>query len=101
MSRIQWIVAGLFLVCLLLLVKSLLRSPHDLKAIARLDDQIQQQEKINESWQVKNTKLVHSIYLLKNDPDYVEGIARRNFGLIQKGEVFYQYTIQDSNQSLS
>lgn len=36
-----------------------------------------------------NTKLKGQVYLLQTDPDYIEGIARRELGLIREGETVY------------
>ena len=53
------------------------------KQIANLESEI---EKVRES----NEKLTNEIYSLKNDPLYIEKLARKELGLIRSGEVIYK-----------
>ena len=53
------------------------------KQIANLESEI---EKVRES----NEKLTKEIYSLKNDPLYIEKLARKELGLIRSGEVIYK-----------
>ena len=53
------------------------------KQIANLDSDI---KKVRES----NEKLTSEIYSLKNDPLYIEKLARKELGLIRSGEVIYK-----------
>jgi len=53
------------------------------KQIASLESEI---EKARES----NEKLTSEIYSLKNDPLYIEKLARKELGLIRSGEVIYK-----------
>ena len=53
------------------------------KQIASLESEI---EKVRES----NEKLTSEIYSLKNDPLYIEKLARKELGLIRSGEVIYK-----------
>ncbi len=53
------------------------------KQIANLESEI---EKVRES----NEKLTSEIYSLKNDPLYIEKLARKELGLIRSGEVIYK-----------
>ena len=48
-----------------------------------------QQQKIDQA-QEKNHQLASNIHDLKNGKQAVEGEARRELGMIKKGEVFYQ-----------
>ena len=41
----------------------------------------------NETLARENVQLYHQIERLKNDPDYIENIARQEFGMIGKDEV--------------
>ncbi len=41
----------------------------------------------NEALARENVQLYHQIERLKNDPDYIESIARRELGMIGKDEV--------------
>ena len=39
----------------------------------------------------ENLKLVREVDALKNDRRYLESIARRDFGLVRKNEIIYQF----------
>lgn len=41
-----------------------------------------------------NLKLVREVDALKNDRRYLESIARRDFGMVRKNEVIYQFPQQ-------
>lgn len=43
-----------------------------------------------EELRIKNTQLAEEVEKLKNDPLYVEGIARKEMGLSKKGELVYK-----------
>ncbi|MDO9464578.1 MAG: septum formation initiator family protein [bacterium] len=53
------------------------------KQIANLENEI---ERVRES----NKKLAKEIFALKNDPLYIEKLARKELGLIRSGEVIYK-----------
>jgi len=53
------------------------------KQIANLENEI---KKVRES----NKKLTKEIFALKNDPLYIEKLARKELGLIRSGEVIYK-----------
>jgi cell division protein FtsB len=50
----------------------------------KLNGELQQQKKAN-------NLLKRDIYLLENDPAYIERIARKELGLIAPGEVEYRF----------
>lgn len=39
----------------------------------------------------ENQKLVREVDALKNDRRYLESIARRDFGMVRKNEIIYQF----------
>lgn len=41
--------------------------------------------------QEKNRQLEHEISLLREDPDYIERIARERLGMVRKDEIVYQF----------
>jgi cell division protein FtsB len=41
--------------------------------------------------QVKNEELRQKAQALRSDPDMIEEIARRELGLVKKGELIYQF----------
>jgi cell division protein FtsB len=45
----------------------------------------------NEQLREANTALRQEIDKLRNDPAYLEEVARRQFGLIKKNEVIYEF----------
>ena len=53
------------------------------KQIANLESEIEKVREFNE-------KLTSEIYSLKNDPLYIEKLARKELGLIRSGEVIYK-----------
>ena len=53
------------------------------KQIANLESEIKKARESNE-------KLTKEIYSLKNDPLYIEKLARKELGLIRSGEVIYK-----------
>ncbi len=53
------------------------------KQISNLESEI---ERVRES----NKKLAKEIHALKNDPLYIEKLARKELGLIRSGEVIYK-----------
>lgn len=44
-----------------------------------------------ESLKGENMKLVREVDALKNDRRYLESIARRDFGMVRKNEIIYQF----------
>ncbi len=52
-----------------------------------LDEILAQNEQLREN----NTALRQEINKLKKDPVYLEEVARRQFGLIKKNEVIYEF----------
>jgi cell division protein FtsB len=42
----------------------------------------------------ENLKLVREVDALKNDRRYLESIARRDFGMVRKNEIIYQFPTQ-------
>lgn len=49
----------------------------------------------------ENMKLVREIDALKNDRRYLESIARRDFGMVRKNEVIYQFPPQPKPEAES
>ena len=47
-----------------------------------------------DSIRVENMKQVREVDALKNDRRYLESIARRDFGMVRKNEVIYQFSSQ-------
>ncbi len=47
----------------------------------------------------ENLKLVREVDALKNDRRYLESIARRDFGMVRKNEIIYQFPQQSDLKS--
>jgi cell division protein FtsB len=48
----------------------------------------------------ENLKLVREVDALKNDRRYLESIARRDFGMVRKNEIIYQFPQKSQQQSV-
>jgi cell division protein FtsB len=46
----------------------------------------------NRALLLRNQALEKEVYLLRNSPDYVEKVAREEFGFIQDGEKVYTFS---------
>lgn len=47
----------------------------------------------------ENLKLVREVDALKNDRRYLESIARRDFGMVRKNEIIYQFPPKSEQKS--
>ena len=74
---------------ILLLQRSLWLSDASIPALVKLRAQLYQQQQNNQQLDVRNKKLYVRIQDLKNSNQVIEGVARSQLGLIQKGETFY------------
>ena len=62
--------------------------------IYHLNKEKQQVQLRLETIRNENMKLVREVDALKNDRRYLESIARRDFGMVRKNEVIYQFPQQ-------
>jgi cell division protein FtsB len=62
--------------------------------IYHLNKEKQQVQQRLEAIKGENMKLVREVEALKNDRRYLESIARRDFGMVRKNEVIYQFPTQ-------
>lgn len=62
--------------------------------IYHLNKEKQQVQLRLEAIRNENMKLVREVDALKNDRRYLESIARRDFGMVRKNEVIYQFPQQ-------
>ena len=46
---------------------------------------------INENLLADNKQLEEEIYKLKNDPLFIESLARKNYSMVKKGETVYVF----------
>lgn len=59
--------------------------------IYRLRNEKEQTQKRMEELTVENERLKKEIEALKSDRKYIERIARKEFGLVKKDEIIYQF----------
>jgi len=59
--------------------------------IYHLNNEKQQVQRQMEAIKDENMKLVREVDALKNDRRYLESIARRDFGMVRRNEVIYQF----------
>jgi len=59
--------------------------------ICRLVKERNQIVAFNEKVKEENRNLRETIYSLKKDRGYIEGIARKKFGLVKEGEIIYRF----------
>lgn len=62
--------------------------------IYHLNKEKQQVQQRLEAIKGENMKLVREVEALKNDRRYLESIARRDFGMVRKNEIIYQFPPQ-------
>lgn len=66
--------------------------------IYHLNKEKQQVQQRLEAINGENMKLVREVDALKNDRRYLESIARRDFGMVRKNEVIYQFPPQQKTE---
>lgn len=75
----------------LLLIAYVVFSPYGLLKHFRLQNEIKTVKKENTLLEQKNKELAAEIERLKNDPDYVEKVAREQYGMIKKNEILFEF----------
>ena len=63
--------------------------------IYHLNKEKQEVQQRLETLKGENLKLVREVDALKNDRRYLESIARRDFGMVRKNEIIYQFPPQN------
>ena len=82
---------NLSLVLLVLITAYLLFSENGVLRYYRLQQSLETVRLANEELRKQNEALQVEIEKLKNDPEYLEEIARKRFGLIQKNEMVFNF----------
>jgi len=57
----------------------------------QLQEELQELKDYNDRLQNNNKSLKQEIRLLKNNPHYMEELARKELGLVKKGEIVYNF----------
>ena len=66
--------------------------------IYHLNKEKQEVQQRLETLKGENLKLVREVDALKNDRRYLESIARRDFGMVRKNEIIYQFPQKSEQQ---
>jgi cell division protein FtsB len=83
-------IAMIILIVLLIWLQYELWFAHNgLLSSHKLHHQMILQHEKNQIAEKRNQKLMKDIHDLKNDPDVIAAQARRNFGMVKKGETYY------------
>lgn len=67
--------------------------------ITHLHQEIDEITKKTEELKAENEKLKREVDALRSDRRYLESIARRDFGLVRKNEVIYQFAPQQKQET--
>lgn len=89
LNKRQLIALMLIVVVIALIHASLWLTPNNVFALMRLDHQNHLQQVQNERLAAKNVMVYQKVERLKHSNQAIEGIAREQLGLIQKGEQYY------------
>ncbi len=76
---------------LLLVILFVLFSPVGVMRYYRVKQNYEKVQEANNRLEEQNASLRKEIDRLRNDPDYIEEIARKKYGMIKKNEVLYQF----------
>ena len=88
------LIFGALLVLLLLLQYEFWFSDGGMKTVSQLQKSIAVQAKKNDELDKRNQTLITEIQGLQNGNTSVEAHARKDLGMVKKGEVFYQLVKQ-------
>lgn len=67
--------------------------------IYHLNKEKQEVQSRLEALKGENLKLIREVDALKNDRRYLESIARRDFGMVRKNEIIYQFPPQNKTDN--
>lgn len=94
---IRWVMLILLIILIWLQIR-LWVGEGSLAHKAELDQQIEQQREENQRLQDRNDEIAKDVTSLKNDLDSIEEKARKDLGMIKKGETFYLVIDEDKKQ---
>ena len=86
--KILLLLSSLTLVCLLLFITFSDKGLADLTRQRRLRDNLLRQ---NQNIIQENLTLIRTIERLKNDPGFIENVARQELGMIGRNEVIFKF----------
>ena len=88
MKKTLWII--LFCMSLLIIVALIVLSQSGIVKKKQLETELSELVASNKKLEEENRALQEEILLLKNNMKYIEELARKELGLVKKGEVVYQ-----------
>ncbi len=80
-----------FIILLLLLQYQLWVSTSGMRSLVKLQDQITAQKLVNTKLTKRNAVLIQQVKALQVGKQGVEGDARKDLGMIKRGEKYYQF----------
>ena len=83
----------LFLILILFLALGLLTFFGDkgVLHLLRLQNELSRIKEANKGTEAENRKLREEVRRLQNEKRYIEGIARKELGMVKEGEIIYQF----------
>jgi cell division protein FtsB len=81
---------GLFLGVVLFVVYIFLFGDYGVYRMWKQNKEIAELQRTIEALRLEQEGLKQEIYLLENDPEYIEKIAREKYGMIKEGEIIYK-----------
>lgn len=90
MSTKQKVLISVVLLTMINLLLVIVFGEKGLVDVTIMRAELQRIEKQNENLARENVSLYREIDRLKNDPDFVENIARKELGMVGKGEVIFK-----------
>ena len=66
-------------------------SPNGIWKYSAIKKELKKIKAENKTLEAQNKALSEEIFKLKNDSDYLKEIARKNYGLIQKNEIIFEF----------
>ena len=94
--RGEYILWGLFLVLASLFLWSAFSGPQGALEFLKLRGSLRELEAENRVLLIRNQALEKEIYLLRNDPAYLEKVAREEYGYTHEGEKVYTFPDGDT-----
>ena len=79
----------LFFLCVYFILNILFFDNFSLYAFKKSKNRLNELKVANRDLDKKNKALEAEIDKLKNDPNYIESIARKNYTMVKKGELIY------------
>ncbi|ADH85338.1 FtsB family cell division protein [Desulfurivibrio alkaliphilus] len=70
----------------------LLASPYGLWQYGKVSRQLNELQQKNHSLEVQQRQLREEIDRLQHDPEYIEEVARREYGLLKENEILFDFS---------